>query len=121
MSSKLYAGPFQSTADLDALMSVRQTCAFLGGVSKMSLYRWWNDPTSGFPKPFKVGQKNFWVRRDVVAFRDAQRQKSEQAGAPVPRTGNPTSQVVDPPCDPDSAAMASSIEITTGQQRTQFR
>jgi predicted DNA-binding transcriptional regulator AlpA len=83
MFPKLHAELSRSTADLDALMSVRQTCAFLGGVSKMSLYRWWNDPASGFPRPFKVGQKNFWIRRDLIAFRDRARAQVTHPGIPL--------------------------------------
>jgi predicted DNA-binding transcriptional regulator AlpA len=65
--------PLVASTDLDALMSVRQVCQFFGGVSKMSLWRWAQNPTSGFPPPFKVGQKNYWVRRDILAFRDSQK------------------------------------------------
>jgi hypothetical protein len=77
MSPKPRADLVQAVGDLDALMSVRQVCLFFGGVSKMSLYRWAQNPASGFPQPFKVGQKNYWVRRDIIAFRDMQRARAQ--------------------------------------------
>ena len=84
MSPKLRADLVHAVGDLDALMSVRQVCQFFGGVSKMSLYRWAKNPASGFPAPFHVGQKSYWVRRDILAFRDL---KKRQARAPVSQTG----------------------------------
>jgi predicted DNA-binding transcriptional regulator AlpA len=84
MSSKLRAELFQSVGDLDALMDGRQVCQFFGNISKMTIYRWVQNPASGFPPPFKIGQKNFWVRRDIIAFRDMRRARA-QAG----RTHNP--------------------------------
>ena len=79
MSSKLRAELFQSVGDLDALMDGRQVCQFFGNISKMTIYRWVQNPASGFPPPFKIGQKNFWVRRDIIAFRDMRRARA-QAG-----------------------------------------
>jgi predicted DNA-binding transcriptional regulator AlpA len=65
--------------DPDSLMGTRETCAFLGHVSKMTLYRWAQNPASGFPLPFRVGQRNFWRRGDVLAFVE----RMAQARAPV--------------------------------------
>jgi predicted DNA-binding transcriptional regulator AlpA len=76
MSPELRADLEHAVGDLDALMSVRQVCQFFGGVSKMSLYRWAKDPASGFPAPFHVGQKSYWVRRDILAFRDLKRRQA---------------------------------------------
>ena len=70
MSPNLRAQLLQWTGDLEALMNVRQVSAFFGNVSKMTIYRWVRNPAFGFPRPFKIGQKNFWIRRDVIAFRD---------------------------------------------------
>jgi predicted DNA-binding transcriptional regulator AlpA len=89
MSPELRADLVHAVGDLDALMSVRQVCQFFGGVSKMSLYRWAKDPASGFPAPFHVGQKSYWVRRDILAFRDL---KKRQARAPVAKPGGPPAQ-----------------------------
>jgi predicted DNA-binding transcriptional regulator AlpA len=76
MSPKSRADPVHAVGDLDALMNVRQVCQFFGSVSKTSLYRWAKDPASGFPAPFHVGQKSYWVRRDIIAFRDSQRARA---------------------------------------------
>ena len=73
MSSKLSADLLQWTGDLDALMNGRQVCAFFGGISKMTLLRWVQNPASGFPPPFKIGQKNYWIRGHIIRFRDMQR------------------------------------------------
>ena len=46
MSLKLRADLLQWTGDLDALMNGRQVCAFFGGISKMTLLRWVQNPAS---------------------------------------------------------------------------
>jgi predicted DNA-binding transcriptional regulator AlpA len=78
--------------DPDSLMSVQQVCAFFGNVSKMSPYRWSRNPASGFPRPFKVGQKNYWVRREIIKYRDSQKARSqvEPTGAPPPQATGDT-------------------------------
>jgi predicted DNA-binding transcriptional regulator AlpA len=88
MPPKLRADLAHATGDLDALMSVQQVRLFFGGVSKMSLYRWARNPESGFPQPFKVGQKNYWIRREIIAFRDTQRARSLRPGI-EPTSPNP--------------------------------
>jgi hypothetical protein len=42
----------------------------------MSLYRWAKDPAVGFPAPFRVGQKSYWIRRDILAFRDLKKRQA---------------------------------------------
>jgi predicted DNA-binding transcriptional regulator AlpA len=69
----------RSSGDGDALMNVRQVCQFFGNTSKMTIYRWTKNPASEFPPPFKVGQKNFWLRRDIIAFRDMRRARAHPA------------------------------------------
>jgi hypothetical protein len=73
MSPKLRAELLQWAGDLDALMNSRQVCQFFGNISKMTLFRWVQSPASGFPLPFKIGQKNYWIRREIISFRDMQR------------------------------------------------
>jgi predicted DNA-binding transcriptional regulator AlpA len=94
MFPELRADLVHPAGDPDSLMSVRQVCHFFGGVSKMSLYRWAKDPASGFPAPFHVGQKSYWVRRDILAFRDL---KKRQARAPVAKPGGPSAQTTGGP------------------------
>jgi hypothetical protein len=81
MTPNLRSVPIPSTSDLDALMNGRQVSAFFGSVSKMTLFRWAQNPASGFPLPFKIGQKNYWIRRDIISFRDMQRARA-QGGDP---------------------------------------
>jgi predicted DNA-binding transcriptional regulator AlpA len=79
MSSKLRAELSQCANDLDALMNGWQVCAFFGGISKMTVFRWVPNPASGFPPPFKIGQRNYWIRRDLISFRDMQRGRAQGA------------------------------------------
>jgi predicted DNA-binding transcriptional regulator AlpA len=76
MSAKLRAELLQFAGDLDALMTTRQVCLFFAGISKMTIFRWVRNPASGFPMPFKIGQKNYWIRRDIISFRDMQRARA---------------------------------------------
>jgi predicted DNA-binding transcriptional regulator AlpA len=78
MADKLRRDLLQWCGDLDALMNTRQVSGFFGNISKMTIFRWWQDPESGFPRPFKIGQKNFWIRRDIIAFRDLQRARAQR-------------------------------------------
>ncbi len=40
-----------------------------GGVALMTLYRWTNDPTLGFPPPIKIRNKNFRSRYALEEFK----------------------------------------------------
>jgi hypothetical protein len=40
-----------------------------GEVSLMTIYRWTNDPTLGFPPPIKIRNKNFRSRRALEEFK----------------------------------------------------
>jgi predicted DNA-binding transcriptional regulator AlpA len=88
MSPKLRADLLQWAGDLEALMNARQVCQFFGNISKMTVYRWAQNPASGFPPPFKIGQKNYWTRREIIAFRDMRRARAQggspRVGAPIP-------------------------------------
>ena len=69
-------------------MDTRQVSGFFGNVSKMTIYRWVKNPASGFPKPFKINQKNYWVRRDIMEFRDLRRAQAQGAAADPRREKN---------------------------------
>jgi predicted DNA-binding transcriptional regulator AlpA len=73
MSPKPRAELSQFAGDLDALMNTRQVCAFFAGISKMTVFRWVQNPASKFPPPFKINQQNYWIRREIINFRDFQR------------------------------------------------
>jgi len=50
-----------------------QTCAFLGGISNTTLWRWIRDRPD-FPRPTKLGPKVTVFRLDeLIAWRDKQR------------------------------------------------
>jgi predicted DNA-binding transcriptional regulator AlpA len=40
-----------------------------GGVSKMTLWRWMNDPALQFPKPEKIRSRNYWRSSELEAWR----------------------------------------------------
>jgi hypothetical protein len=64
-------------SDLEALMTLVQVRAFFGNISTMSIWRWRQDPGLGFPMPVIVGRKPFWVRGEILAFRDRHRRFAE--------------------------------------------
>ena len=81
MSSKLRAELSQFAGDLDALMNARQVRTFFGGISKMTIFRWVQNPASRFPPPLQINHRNYWVRRDIISFRDMQRVRAEGAAS----------------------------------------
>lgn len=52
---------------------VREIC---GGISKMTEWRWANDPSLNFPKPIKIGRIRYWKESEILAWLDAQERKS---------------------------------------------
>jgi predicted DNA-binding transcriptional regulator AlpA len=38
------------------------------GISDMSLHRWLNDESVGFPKPLGIGKRRYWRLSDLQAF-----------------------------------------------------
>lgn len=53
---------------------VRKRC---GGISDMSLWRWIESETLGFPKPLYIQRRRFWEEGEVEAF--IARQAGQQA------------------------------------------
>jgi predicted DNA-binding transcriptional regulator AlpA len=53
----------------DQLVSDPAVAMEFGGVSLMTLYRWTNDATLGFPPPVKIRTKNFRSRRALEEFK----------------------------------------------------
>jgi predicted DNA-binding transcriptional regulator AlpA len=47
-----------------------------GGVSAMTLHRWLNNPDLDFPRPHFIGRRRYWRESDVVAWLDAQADKT---------------------------------------------
>src|SRR5215467_10645726 len=60
-------------SDLDALMNTARVRAFFGNVSAMTIWRWRKDPELGFPMPVIIRHMPFWVRGEILTFRDKHR------------------------------------------------
>lgn len=48
--------------------AVRDLC---GGICRMSLWRWLNDPALNFPRPIYIGRRRYWREADVLAWLNA--------------------------------------------------
>ncbi len=44
----------------------------LGGVSDMTLWRWDQDISLGFPKPIRIQKRRYWREADVLAWLERQ-------------------------------------------------
>ncbi|KIX17034.1 AlpA family transcriptional regulator [Paracoccus sp. 228] len=44
----------------------------LGGISDMTLWRWLNDQSMGFPRPIYLGRRRYWREAEVIGWVDAQ-------------------------------------------------
>jgi hypothetical protein len=84
-----------ASMDLDALMDINLTRQFFGNKSKMTIHRWVQNSTLGFPQPLQIAGQNYWVRGDLVAFRDRQREKTEKARAPGTQPDGQPAQAAD--------------------------
>lgn len=51
------------------LLSSSDVCALFGNTSKMTLWRWLQDDSLGFPKPTKIRQRRYWDADEIEAFR----------------------------------------------------
>lgn len=47
--------------------AVRELC---GGVTDMTLWRWVQRADLDFPKPLKIGRRNYWREADILAWLD---------------------------------------------------
>lgn len=56
-------------------LTAAQVRVRFGGVSDMALWRWINSPTTGFPKPVKIGQRRYFRLDEIEAFEEAKQQK----------------------------------------------
>jgi hypothetical protein len=52
------------------LITNRETCTMLGGVSLMTLWRWSQNPAFGIPTPVKIAGRNYRVYEEVTACRE---------------------------------------------------
>lgn len=56
----------------DRLLTSRQVRNLLGNMSDMSLWRWINSPTMGFPQPTYLARRRFWSEAEIAAWLGAQ-------------------------------------------------
>jgi predicted DNA-binding transcriptional regulator AlpA len=62
--------PTSATLSLppEALINSAEVRRLCGIKSTMSLWRWVHNPKLSFPKPIKIGHRNFWRRAAVVKW-----------------------------------------------------
>lgn len=60
-------------------LTSRQVMHICGDVSFMSLWRWQNDPATGFPVPIYIGRRRFWRESDIVAWLDSRADHAPKA------------------------------------------
>ncbi len=53
------------------LVTVKDVCARLGGVSRMTIWRYQNDDELGFPKPVYIKTRRYWKEDDLSSWIDA--------------------------------------------------
>lgn len=58
----------QATAQPEARIPVTPVLALCGGVSRMTLHRWLNNPDLNFPRPAYVNNRRYWRRSEIVAW-----------------------------------------------------
>lgn len=63
----------------DRLLTSAQVREVLGGMSDMSLWRWLNSPTMGFPQPIYIARRRFWREAAIAAWLEAQAKALEAA------------------------------------------
>lgn len=54
------------------LVAVNDVCARLGGVSKMTIWRYLNDEGMGFPKPLYIKTRRYWKEDELSSWINAQ-------------------------------------------------
>lgn len=52
------------------LLPAKDVRAKFGGVSQMSLWRWLQDESLGFPKPTMIRNRRYWDSDEIEVFRE---------------------------------------------------
>ncbi|MBE9636540.1 helix-turn-helix transcriptional regulator [Salipiger mangrovisoli] len=50
------------------LITANDVCARLGGVTKMTLWRYLNDEEMAFPKPIYIRTRRYWKEADLAEW-----------------------------------------------------
>ena len=53
--------------------AVRDLC---GGVTDMTIWRWLHHPELDFPKPIKIGRRNYWRETELADWLDRQAEEA---------------------------------------------
>jgi predicted DNA-binding transcriptional regulator AlpA len=64
--------------DEDIWLTQAQVLARLGRISKMSLWRWRNNPQLRFPAPIRLNDRCYWRAGDVRAWQAERAAMAEQ-------------------------------------------
>jgi predicted DNA-binding transcriptional regulator AlpA len=51
-------------------MPAKEVRALFGGVSQMTLWRWLQDESLGFPRPTTIRNRRYWDADEIEAFRN---------------------------------------------------
>jgi len=55
----------------EVMLTSAQVRNLFGGVSDMWLWRRLADPTANFPRPIMICRRRFWLRVEILSWRDA--------------------------------------------------
>jgi len=50
------------------LITAATVCDRLGGVSRMTLWRWLRDPTIDLPTPVYIKHRRYWLEHEIEAY-----------------------------------------------------
>jgi predicted DNA-binding transcriptional regulator AlpA len=59
-------------AQLITASEQRRIC---GNISEMTTWRWLNRPELNFPKPVKIGKRNYWDASELEAWINSRKQE----------------------------------------------
>lgn len=52
------------------LMPAKEVRALFGGVSQMTIWRWLQDESLGFPQPTVIRSRRYWDANEIEEFRN---------------------------------------------------
>lgn len=67
-----YNGVKQKGDGMNKLVNSNTVMDRLGGISRTTLWRYFNDPEFGFPKPVVMRNRNYWKEAELSAWIDNQ-------------------------------------------------
>ena len=58
----------QAAANPEARIPIAEVLALCGGISRMTLHRWLNNPDLNFLVPIRIQNRRYWLRSEIVAW-----------------------------------------------------